>query len=448
MARAASRVQLYDRPLPAAPEAERALLGALLCGGADPALVAAELSDTDLSLEAHRRIYRAVLELYEAGIEVNYVTVAERLRAAGHLESVGGLSYLTELERGSVPVSVESYLRLLRDRSLARRTIMTCQSVIDRCYQADPPQEVLQTAERLLAELGASASVDRDTLTPYQVIERTAGSIDALVCAPPARMLTTPWPALNTLLGGISPGQLVVLAARPGIGKTAAACQIADRAASGGAGVLFITLEMSAEEIVRRMASMRAGIDLHQWRAGRLEVAEQRALYAAVNEICELPIRLCDRATVTAAAIAAAVRRERARGSVELVVIDYLQLLRGVERYASRVEEITHITRSLKLVARELEVGVLLLSQLNRAPEVERRRPTLSDLRDSGSIEQDADVVVFLHEDRESSSAAMNGQPRQVEVIVAKQRNGPRGKVFLQFNPRFIRFEEVLREQR
>lgn len=430
--------------VPAALDAERVVLGAMLTGAADPALVAAALDESDLGLERHRVIWRALMALHAAGRGVDYITVAEQLRAGRQLDTAGGLGYLVDLDRGTPAVPIDAYLRVVRERAVLRRTIAVCQSLIDRCRRADAAADVLSAAERLLTQLSAAAADSADALSVHQAVERAAGSIDALIAAPPVRLITTPWPALNRLLGGIGPGQLIVLAARPGVGKSAAACQIADRAASGGHGVLLVTLEMGADEIIRRLACMRAGVDLHQWRSGRLTQQQQRDLYGAISQLADLPLWLDDRSAASVASVTALVRRMRARHQISLLVVDYLQLMRGVGRHESRVEEIAHITRALKILAREAGIGVLLLSQLNRLPEVERRRPTLADLRESGSIEQDADAVVFLHEDLQLRGAVQTAiDARTVEFIVAKQRNGPRGKLVLRFNPRYIRFEEV-----
>lgn len=432
---------MSKRPLPQSLEAERFVLGSLLSGDLEWPRLAELLTVDDLALEAHRRIYANAGELYKRGDPLNRVTLYAEFRAHGQEESVGGLSYLIDLAGESVPVNLESYIRAIKAASLRRRGIQACHAMQEELYaDIGQPIETLERAAGLLRSLSAGESTKRGLRSPGEIIEQAAGGLDAIMNPHRHRRgIASPWPVLNYTVSSFAPPDLVVIAARPGYGKSAAAGQLAVHAAERGLGAALFSLEMSGEMILQRLACARAGVDSHQFRQGRISDAERRKLQAAFSDLADLPLRIDDSTGHSIPAIDAAVRKFQDQRGVGLVVVDYLQLLSGVGRKENRTQEVSEISWGLKRLAVEREVPVVALSQLNRASEHEKRRPVLSDLRESGSIEQDADVVIFIHW---PDAAKCQSAPGEVEFIVAKQRCGPVGKVQLFFNPSLCRFED------
>jgi replicative DNA helicase len=430
-----------DRPLPACLEAEKLVLGSLLAGHLEPAHAAAVVAPEDFSLEAHRRIASVITDLAGRGEAVNHVTVFEALRGRGWHEAVGGLSYLVHLEGDGLRINLDSYLRRIRDTAVLRRAIIGANKLAQECFNAsEPPAELLARAERFLRDLSDRAAPDGRLRSPAQVIEEVGG-IDHLV-RPDLHSpgLPTPWPALNRLIIGLRPGQLVVVGARPAVGKTAFLSQCAAYVALLGKHAAIFSFEMSASELLLRTACAAAGIDAHKLRAGHSTQAERAALVRAIDAL-DAGLRIYDEPAATVGAIRAACRKARAQGRLDLIAVDYLQLMETPGRRENRVQEITEISRGLKLLAVELEVPLIAAAQLNRQPENERRKPVLADLRDSGSIEQDADVVIMLHRPSEPPRNS------ETEVFVRKHRNGPTGAVILRFRPGFCRFEEPAPER-
>ena len=430
-----------ERPLPACLEAEKLVLGSLLAGHLEPAHAAAVVAPEDFSLEGHRRLMTVMADLAGRGEPINRVTVFEALRARGWHEAVGGLGYLVDLEGDGLRTNLDSYLRRIRDAAVLRKAAIAAQKLADECLTAaDPPAELLGRAERLLRELADRAAPDGKLRTVEQIIE-AAGGFDRLVrpdLFDPG--IPTPWPALNKLIGGLRRGQLIVIGARPSTGKSAFLAQIAAHAVKRGQHVAVFSFEMGGAEILLRTLCEEAGVDGHKLRHGRLMQGEREAIVRAVDSLSG-GLRICDQPPATVAAIRTACRQAKAEGRLDLVCIDYLQLLEVPGRRENRVQEITEISRGLKLLAGELELPALVAAQLNRLPETERRRPVLSDLRDSGSIEQDADVVIMLHRVLEP------GRESEAEVYVRKQRNGPIGAVMLRFHGPSFRFEEPAPER-
>jgi len=430
-----------ERPLPCSLEAERLILGSLLAGHLDPAQALAVVAADDFHLEAHRRIMTVIAELAARGEPVNRLTVYEALRGRGWHEPCGGLGYLADLQADALPVNLDSYLRLIRDKAVLRKTIVACEKLAQECYLAsEAPAELLTRGERLLRELAGHAAPAGKLRTVEQIIE-AAGGFDRLVrpdLFDPG--IPTPWPSLNKLIGGLRRGQFVIVGARPSVGKTAFLSQIAAHAVGRGLHAAFFSFEMSASELLLRAACAGAGLDGHKVRLGRATQSEREALIRALHSLAA-GLRIHDEPPATVSAVRTACRRAKAEGRLDLVCLDYLQLMEVPGRRENRVQEITEISRGLKLLAAELELPVLVAAQLNRLPETERRKPVLSDLRDSGSIEQDADVVIMLHRSLEP------GKGSQAEVYVRKQRNGPIGGVVLRFNGPTCRFEEPAPER-
>jgi replicative DNA helicase len=432
----------FEKGLPAAPDAERYVLGSVMTWH-PLGNVAAVLDPGDFSLEKHRRIFAAMLQLEQEGMSVNRVTVAYELENRGQLESVDGLTYLASLD-ADMPeiVNLDDYVSIIRDKATLRKAIMAHQKSIQECLAAtDSTPDILARAEAALAAL----STETRTVSfrrPLEVIER-AGGIHALIHPGHTLGIPTPWPVLNRFLtgGGFTAGQMIVIGARPSIGKTALACQIADHAASRGVAVAFFTLEMPDRQILSRIASARAEVDGLAVTQGRATPTQMRALEEAYTDLADDTFKLWidDTTGCTVPAMRAALRRLTGRHPIGLVVIDYLQLVETASRAERRYEQVSEISRGVKRMAREFNVPVVVLAQLNRESEKDARRPRLSDLRDSGSIEQDADICLFPS--RESN------QDEYADVIamwlnIEKQRNGPLGRVSMDFYRRFAKFVE------
>ncbi len=435
---------IFEKGLPAAVDAERLVLGSIMIGR-PVANVAAALSVDDFSLEKHRRIFTAMLALDEAGGKVDRVTVAYELQRRGQLESVDGLTYLVSLDEGLPQiVNLDQYVAIVHEKAILRRAIFSYQQAINECILEErPTPEILDRSERAIAAL-ATGTRTANLRAPFDVIQ-AAGGIEAIVY-PKRGGVETPWPTLNRMLSGhgFRPGQMIVIGARPSMGKTALGCQIADHAASRETGVAFFTLEMPGEAILLRMAAARAQIDGLKVTQGWANAFERQELLESFSDLADpekTKLWIDDTTGCTVPAMRASLRKLTARQSIGLVVIDYLQLVEtsgGSD--GRRYEQVSEISRGVKRLAREFSVPVVVLAQLNRDVDKESRKPRMSDLRDSGSIEQDADVILM--------PARQEGQDEQsdaiaVDLIIAKQRNGPLGKVPLRFLKRFAKFVEA-----
>lgn len=438
---------LFEKGLPASPDAEKFVLASLLLRHQPFETVAATLQARDFSIEKHRRMFAAMGALAELGTPIDGVTLAEELIRRGQLESVDGLSYITGLTDGMPELAnLDAYVSIVRDKSTLRQAIFVHQASIQECLRAiEPTGDILARAERTIAELSAE-TITMGARRPMEVVNR-AGGITTILSPDTTRGIGTPWTALNRMLvgRGFLPGQMVVIGARPSMGKTALACQIADHAATNGTGVMFFTLEMSDIAILSRMASARAEVDwlrVTQGLATETERLKLSSTFADLTDEASCRMWIDDTTGCTVPAMRSALRRLGARRKIGLVVIDYLQLMEssgGSER--RRYEQVSEMSRGVKRVAREFNVPVIVLAQLNREMEREDRRPRLSDLRDSGAIEQDADIVLL--------PARQVGQRDQadtipMELIIAKQRNGPQNvSVGLDFLKRFAKFVEA-----
>jgi len=436
-----------ERGLPQNLDAERFVLGAILMDDALYIQVAGALEAGDFTLEKHRRIFLRMGELFERGERIDRVTVANELMKQNQLESVDGVSYLVSLDEG-LPVlsNLESYVRIVKDKSVLRRIIFTSQALIDRCLLAeDEPDQILASAEESLLKLGDTRTAD-SLVNPKRILEEFDGGINAFL-DPSKRIkgLSTGFLRLDEMTGGLHEGDLVILAARPSMGKTALALNIAQHVAlrpGEQQPVAVFSLEMSRESLLTRMICAAARVDQQKFRASYLNQDERRRLAKAASDLVQSPLFIDDTSGAHLMDIHAKLRRLKSEHGLGLVVIDYLQLMSGRGRYENRNQEISTISRGLKLLAKDLKVPMLVLSQLNRAPEIRQgdHRPQLSDLRESGSIEKDADLVAFIF--REEVYKPQDESLRGLaELLIAKQRNGPIGKVNLVFLKEFTKFE-------
>lgn len=437
----------YERGLPANLEAERLVLGCILLDSAIFISVAGQVKDEDFALEAHRRIFAGMREIYDRGDRIDRVTLAEELNRKGQLESVGGLSYLVSLDDGLPQIyNVESYLKIINEKATLRRLIFAAQGAMDRSFLGEEMSEtILGDLEESLLRI--SSGNKRDTLArPGDIIERFDGGLDALL-DPSNRLkgVSTGFLEFDRMTGGLRGGELIILAARPAMGKTALALNIGQHVATNPKNpqtVAVFSLEMSQESLLTRLICASARVDQGKFRAGYLNGEERRRLVMSANDLVEAKLFIDDSSNINLMDMHAKLRRLKAEHGLGLVIVDYLQLMSGRGRFENRVQEVSSLSRGLKLLSKELDVPVLVLSQLSRAPESRPgdHRPQLSDLRESGSIEQDADLVcfVFREEYYKPDREDLRGE---AELIVAKQRNGPVGRVKLVFLSQFTKFE-------
>lgn len=438
--------QPYDRPTLSLPadmlpphnaECEEWLIGALLKGG--PIAEAAAIAKPEYFYrDAHTQIFAAMVELFDSGKPVDLMTVMDLMELRNTLASVGGYEKLIEAaEKSGSPSSVAYYANIVREHWIRRAVAQAGMDSRTEAYAADcTAEELLGKAEERVFAIGNS-DASGNTVTAS---DATQNAIDRLGArAEGYGGLETGFIDLDGLLDGFYPSQLIILAARPSMGKTALITNIADYVATAkNTGVLFVTLEMNALEIGERLLVARAKVDSHKVRAGKLDYHEMGRIDKASKVSGKLWID--DTATRTAQQIAANAIRHRARHDIGLVIVDYIQLVEPDNtKGANRQEQVAKISRRLKIMAKQLNVPVVALSQLNRGVEArEEKRPRMSDLRESGGIEQDADVVMLLHRPEYYDK---NDQPGIAEVIVAKNRNGPTATIKLTFLRNYFRFE-------
>ncbi|MFN7924643.1 MAG: replicative DNA helicase [Bryobacteraceae bacterium] len=446
----ATRDITFEKGLPANTDAEQLVLGAIMLDDSSFIVVASTLQPDDFTLEKHRRIFAAMVALNEGGQKIDRITVANELLRRGQLESVDGISYLVSLDDGLPKIyNIESYVEIIKKKALLRRIILSSQKVIERAMlDQEDPESILADAEESFLKLGDSDS-SRALKTPGQIIEEYEGGIGAFL-DPSKRVagLGTGYYKLDEMTSGLHAGELIILAARPAMGKTALALNIAQRVATRETDprpVAVFSLEMSNEQLLTRMICAEAHVDQQKFRLGYLNGDERRQLQMAALRLAEAPLFIDDTAGTNIMDVHAKLRRIKAEHGLGLVVIDYLQLMSSRGRVENRTQEVSALSRGLKLLSKELRVPFIVLSQLNRSTETRPQGdhiPQLSDLRESGSIEQDADMVWFIYRpdyykpDREDLRGL-------AEIIIAKQRNGPTGKVKLAFLREFTLFENL-----
>jgi replicative DNA helicase len=432
------------RSAPWSAEAEQAVLGAMLLDQ-DAALRAAELVDDSMFYrEGHRRLFRAMVALVEHRVVIDHITLRDELLRRGELEAAGGMDYLAELV-DAVPTAanLEFHARIVRDKAILRRLIETSTGIITEAYDGhSTATDLLDVAESRIFKISQQRGDEgftriKEMLWPtMERIETLQRSGKAITGVP------TGFVDLDALTSGFQESELVVVAARPSMGKTAFCLNIAANAASEGQGVAIFSLEMSKEALVQRMLTATARVDSHRVRQGTLRDSDFTQLARAAGLLQTYQVWIDDTPSITLLEMRSKARRLKIDNDLRLIIVDYLQLMRSPEHAENRVQEISDISRSLKALARELEIPVIALSQLSRASEQRggERKPILSDLRDSGAIEQDADLVIFIHRpeyyDREDES-----KRGLAEVMLAKNRNGPTGDVQLKFTREYTRFD-------
>ena len=443
----------YDRQPPFSPEAEASVLGGMLIDGEAAARVVDFIDDSMFYREAHRRLFRAMARLFERGGVIDPITVSEELKKVGELEGAGGLDYLASL-LDAVPTAanIEYHARIVRDKAILRRLIDAGQTIVRDVYDPGDREvgEILDQAEQRVFNVSQSRGREgfvwiKEVLWPtFEQIEQLQEIPDGV------SGLATGFQELDRMTTGLQPGDLTVVAGRPSMGKTSWVLNVAQFVAiEREVPVAIFSLEMSKEQLVQRFLCAEARVDALKLRRGRLAGDEYPRLARAAGHLNAAPIWIDDSPTGNVLEMKAKTRRLKAESNLGLVVVDYMQLMTGSTRKESRVQEVSEISRGLKALARELEVPLIALSQLSRAPEQRTdRRPQLSDLRESGSIEQDADIVMFLYRPEYyhgPSDKDGNSLEGKAELIISKQRNGPTGTVDLFFHKTYTRFDSVSR---
>ncbi|MEW5932408.1 MAG: replicative DNA helicase, partial [Bacillota bacterium] len=389
---------------PQSVEAEQSVLGAMLLEKEAIVKAAEVVRPEDFYREAHRIIYGAILALYERGEAVDLVTLCEELRRQGSLEEVGGASYLTTLAN-LVPTTanVEYYARIVEEKSLLRQLIRTCTEVVSRCYEAqEEVNRLLDDAERRITELSLRRS-SQGFVRLKDVLMTTLDRLMQMVESGQGTGIPSGYPDIDRFTAGLQPSDLLIIAARPSVGKTTFALNLARQVAvRQKLPVAIFSLEMSREQVAMRLLSSEAGVEQQKIRRGELEEQEWQALSRGLARLGPAPIFIDDTSSISILELRTKTRRLCTEVGAGVVIVDYLQLLRTTGRMENRQQEISEISRSLKALARELRIPVVALSQLSRAVEQRQdRRPVLSDLRESGALEQDADVVMFLYTNAE-----------------------------------------------
>ncbi|MQF83048.1 replicative DNA helicase [SAR202 cluster bacterium AD-802-E10_MRT_200m] len=446
-----------DRILPHDLEAEEAVIGSLVIDGEALSTVVSFLNPQDFYRERNRWCYEACLDLYRRNDPIDQATLGHELSRAKRLEEIGGHGYLSQLA-AAVPTSlnIEHYARIVQHAAVLRQLISAGEEISTLGYENEAELEkTLDRAEDVLFRIRSRHST-RDFVHIREVIDKYLAEGDASALEQIAQgmgAIPSGFNDLDQLLGGLQRSDLVIVAGRPSLGKSSLAITIARYAARSGTVAAIFSLEMSSEQIGLRLMAAEAGVDSHRLRLGLLTDDEQDRAIDASGVLSELPIYIDDSPLLTAVELRGKARRLKMERGLDLIVVDYIQLIQGAEgRGQNRVQELGEITRSLKGLARDLNTPVLAVSQLSRAPEQRTsHRPQLSDLRESGSIEQDADVVMFIYRDdmyitREEWEQRYSDRPYPeniAELIIAKHRNGPIGSVHLRFQDRLAQFASL-----
>src|SRR5882672_895774 len=449
--------QFLERPLPNSPEAERAILGAVLLDNALISQAIELLKIEDFYVPSHRRIFQVMVGLFERGSAIDHILISDDLRRESALESVGGLSFIMNLTYG-LPhfTNITHYAKIVKGKSLLRQLVKSANKITaEALEEEDEPEIILDHAEHAIFQLA-----DERTRQGFAHVKPIADALLEHVQEMAGRSamltgLTTGFTELDAMTSGMQPSDLIIVAARPSMGKTSLCLTLAQNSAIQAKAVVAVfSLEMSKESLVMRMLSSEARVDAHRFRSGFLSRDEWARLAQALGTLAETKIFIDDTPGISVLEMRAKARRLAVeQKKLDLIIVDYLQLMSGSsKRVESRQQEVSQISRELKALAKEMKVPVIALSQLSRAPEARSdHRPQLADLRESGALEQDADVVAFIYrpevykspEERENMP---DDEKNIAELIVAKQRNGPTDTVRLRFTPSSMRFDNLYRE--
>lgn len=426
-------------------EAERSVLGGMLLQNDAIHRVVEFLRPDDFYRDAHRKIFQAIIELYQKNEPADLVTTTNLLKKKGDLETIGGASYLSELvDQVPTTANISSYGKIIREKAIVRHLIQGATDIVSRGYEDQGDvDEYLDSAEKIIFEI-AQRKLHQGF---YQVKDIVRDSFKAIEQLYEKKELITGVPTgyrdFDRITCGLQKADLIVIAGRPSMGKTALALNIVEHAAvEAGIVSAVFSLEMSKQQLVQRMMCSRAEVDASKLRGGFLSESDWPRLTRAAGLLSEAPIFIDDSPALNVLEIRAKARRLQRERGVGLIIVDYLQLMRAVGRPESREREISEISRSLKALAKELNVPIIALSQLNRGVESRQdKRPQLSDLRESGAIEQDADVITFIYRDEMYNPNSPDAG--KAEIIIGKQRNGPTGRITLAFRKQLTRFDDL-----
>jgi replicative DNA helicase len=440
-----------EKTLPNNMEAERSILGAILLDDKAFLAVFETLKPQDFYLDSHRRIFEKMLQLMNNSRPIDLVTLKDELQRANELESVGGAAYLSSLTDG-LPraMNIEYYAEIVKEKSTLRRLIQISNETMARSYQdEEAAQEILQHVEKAIFDIANQQFRSGfSSITP--VVSDVFKQIEELSNRKaPVTGLETGFVDLDRMTAGLHRSDLIIVAARPGLGKTSICLNIAEHLAIRKHKTVGIfSLEMSKEQLVKRLLCSEARIDAHRINTGYLNKEDWHRLSRASGDLSETKIFIDDTASINVSELRSKTRRLSLEHGLDLLIVDYLQLMSGSnQRYENRTQEISQISRGLKGIAKELNVPLIAVSQLSRAVESrtgEHRRPQLSDLRESGSIEQDADLVLFIY--REDMINPTEENSGLAEIIIGKQRNGPTGSIQLAFSKQFTKFDSLYQE--
>jgi len=438
------------RTPPWSSEAERAVLASVLIEPIRLTAIVEHLRPADFYEERHQLLFQTMLEETDRGRPVDVVSVVTALQRMGRLDRVGGIDYLGALSESlATTASLENYAKTVESLALVRRVMFAAATTLEDGYASElDPATFVESAEKRMWD----AMSGRDTTGAEPLRDLLAQTFEEILSLRghkgEATGITTGFAEIDRMMLGVHPGDLVIVAARPSMGKTTFAMNLALNAAQHGYPVAVFSLEMTKKQLVQRLLSSHSRVDLKDMRSGDVDEAKAESLQAASAELSELAVQIDDTPAISTLELRAKCRRLASEGKCKMIVVDYLQLMRapsakeGGRKVDSREQEISEISRSLKGLAKELGVPVVALSQLNRGLEQRQdKRPILSDLRESGAIEQDADVIMFIYRDVVYNKATSD--TNIAEIIVGKQRNGPTGTVRLYFNGRYTRFDNL-----
>lgn len=435
---------LLGKMPPSNADAERAVLGAILLHDAGLAQIADFLTAEDFYVPAHQIIYQSMVTIAQRTQRIDLVTLQDELNKKEQLDIIGGLSYIVALQE-DIPAAglIEQHARIIKEKAVLRELIVSATSIITNCYTQDDKgiEVVLDQAEKTIFNIAHKRA--NQTFVQLDIwLKKTFKHLSDIKSH--GRGITgvpSGYRKLDQLTSGFQKSDLIVLAARPSMGKTAIALNIAVHAAANGIAVGFFSLEMSAEQLTLRLLSAESGIPHQNIRNASISSEEWIELTNVATRLAEHKMFIDDTALLTVMDLRAKARKLKAENQLELLVVDYLQLIHSISRHENRHQEVSEISRSLKALAKELNIPIIALSQLSRAVDSRMdKRPILSDLRESGAIEQDADVIIFLYRDIVYNPEAEN--PACAELIIGKQRNGPTGTVFLNFVRELTKFED------
>lgn len=436
--------------LPQSIEAEEAVLGAILINPATLGRIVEFLKPESFYKPAHRLIYGAILDMFRKNEPIDIVTVSELLRNREELDKAGGRSYINDLAMNVVTTAnIEFYARIIKEKELRRALINAGSEIVATTYECEDTDMALEEAQKMIFNIAAQkdtsdlVSIKDIVVESYEKIEYRFNNQDELTG------ITTGFYDLNAMTSGLQKSDLIILAARPAMGKTAFVLNLAHNVATqANKGVAIFSLEMSKQQLVTRMLCAESEVDTQRIKSGHMQPRDWEKLVEAMTKLSESRVYIDDTAGVTATDIKAKCRRlMMEEKDLGLIIIDYLQLMEGTGNNNDRNQQISQISRSLKCLARELDVPIIALSQLSRGVESRPdKRPMLSDLRDSGAIEQDADIVMFIYRDEYYNKDDVNNKGK-AEVIIAKHRNGPVGTVELLFQGNITKFKNKTQTQ-